>query len=154
MMEPKTRRVSGPQLPANKLTLSLGGQIRDFAKLVGRRIDYVHRSIGMQLFTAIVYDTPVAEGIARGGWYTGVGFPAMGGPLRADPTGQKVIAEMQKIIMSAHYDDVLFFTNNVEYIIPLEYGWSRQSPEGMVRINVARMESIVKESVAEARNIK
>lgn len=146
--------IVGPQLAANNRTLDLGAQIRDFAKVVGRRIDFVHRNLSMMLFTAIIYDTPVDTGMARGSWWTSKDAPVMGGATREDPTGAEVIREMESIVMTANVTDVLWMMNNVPYIVELEYGWSGKSPEGMVRINVARINSYVKEVVAQARNVK
>ena len=36
------------------------------------------------------------------------------------------------------------YLNNVEYIIPLEYGHSDQAPNGMLRVNVRNWNSIVR----------
>lgn len=146
--------IVGPQLAASSRTLDLGAQIREFAKVVNRRIDYVHRSLAIQLFTAIVYDTPVDTGMARGSWWTSKDTPVMGGTTREDKTGADVTREIQQVCMSANVTDVLWMMNNVPYIVELEYGWSTKSPEGMVRINVARINTYVKEVVAEARNLK
>ena len=38
---------------------------------------------------------------------------------------------------------VVYLTNNVPYIQKLEYGYSTKSPNGMVRINVARFEGLL-----------
>lgn len=146
--------IIGPQLSASNKVFNLGDQIRDFAKVVERRIDFVHRNLSIHLFTAIVYDTPVDTGLARGSWWTTKNMPSMGGPQREDKDGSAVIREIQEVCMSANVGDVLWMTNNVEYIVELEYGWSGKSPEGMVRINVARINSYVKEVIAQARNVK
>ena len=148
------RRTIGPQLPANATVLNLGDQIRAYAKVVDRRIDYVHRNLGLMLFTAILYDTPVDTGLARGSWWPSVGTPIMGGPQRFDKNGSEVAREIQKVVLSAKLTDVLFMMNNVEYIGELEYGSSRQAPEGMVRINVARMDRMIREIVARAKEVK
>lgn len=146
--------VIGPQLPTGNRTLSLGDQIRAYAEVVGRRVDHVHRNLGIVLFTAIVYDTPVDTGLARGSWFPTKGVPMMGGAQRSDPTGQIVTRQIQEVCMSAKVTDVLFLMNNVQYIGELEYGWSKQAPEGMVRINVARIRRMVSDVVASAKEVK
>lgn len=146
--------IVGPQLGAGSRTLGLGDQIREYAKVVNRRIDYVHRNIGIMLFTAVLYDTPVDTGLARGSWKPSKGMPVMGGSQRYDKDGSVVSREIQEACMSAKLTDVLFMMNNVEYIGELEYGWSDQSPEGMVRINVARIRRMMKDVVASAKEIK
>lgn len=146
--------IIGPQLPGSSARLDLGAQIREFAKVVDRRIDYVHRNISMMLFSSILYDTPVDTGLARGSWWVSKNAPVMGGAQREDKDGSTVAREIESVVMSASVGDVLWFMNNVEYIVELEFGWSAKSPEGMVRINVARINQYMKQVVAEARSVK
>lgn len=146
--------IIGPQLPGGSQVFDLGAQIRDYAKVINRRIDYVHRNLGLMLFTAIVYDTPVDSGLSRGSWWPSKGAPVMGGSQRFDKDGSSVVRDIQQVVLSAKLTDVLFLMNNVEYIGELEYGWSTQAPEGMVRINVSRMRRMIKDIVAQAREIK
>ena len=146
--------IIGPQLPAQARTLGLGDQIREYAKVIDKRIDYVHRNLAIVLFTAIVYDTPVATGLARGSWWPSKQAPIMGGPTRLDPSGSEVTRDIQRVVMSAKLSDVLFLMNNVPYIEALEYGWSKRAPEGMVRINVARVRRMVSDTIQSAKEIK
>jgi hypothetical protein len=135
--------------------LGLGDQIRQYAKVVGRRVDHVHRNLSIMLFTGILYGTPVDTGAARGGWYTSKNFPIMGGTGRLSPDGRLVTDEIKTVCMSAKFNEILFFVNTVEYIVPLEYGHSqRQAPRGMVRINVARVKRMVREVIASAREVR
>lgn len=134
-------------------TLSLGDQLRQYAGVVGRRVDYVHRNLAIMLFTAIVYDTPVDTGAARGSWYPSLENPVMGGPPRIDPTGTKVVQEIQAVCMGSKVSQVLFLMNTVHYINDLEYGWSKKAPEGMVRINVARVRAMVTRIIAQAKEV-
>lgn len=150
MIEPRTTRGIGPQLSTNNRLLSLGDSIRAFADKTGDTIEQVHRNVSFKLFRAIVYATPVDTGLARGSWIPSAGAPVLGGTALDAPA--TVEARIQSVVESATTDDILFLSNNVEYIIPLEYGWSqRQAPEGMVRINVARFQSMINEAVREAR---
>ena len=137
-------------------TLSLGDQIREYGKVINKRIDYVHRNLSIMLFTGILYGTPVDTGEARGGWHPSKDYPVMGGSTRLDPTGRTVAQEIQDVCMSAKFKDVLFFVNTVEYIVPLEYGWSKQArnPDGMVRINVSRVRRMVQDVIASAREVR
>lgn len=146
--------IVGPQLPTTARTLGLGDQIREYAKVVNKRIDYVHRNLAMVLFSSIVYDTPVDTGLARGSWWPSKGTPFMGGPTRVDQSGTMVTRDIQDVAMSAKLSDVLFLMNNVPYIEALEYGWSKRAPEGMVRINVARVRRMVSDTVRAAKEVK
>lgn len=84
-------------------------------------LERLHRDSCLELNGRIIDGTPVGEtGVAQGGW---------------DSNGPPVLYR--------NYS----FTNNVEYIVPLEYGHSQQAPNGMLRINVRNWPSIVKKQI-------
>jgi hypothetical protein len=66
-----------------------------------------------------------------------------------DPTGQETIAALVSAISDFTAGQTAYLINNLPYAIPLEYGHSKQAPQGMVRVTLARFQSIVKEA---ARN--
>lgn len=151
MAEPKTNRV-GPQLQHRANTmLDLGAQLRVFAHNVQEDLNTVHRNISIKLFNDILFDTPVLTGMARGNWQVGTDYVPGGTLQRLDPTGALVKAEIEGQVV-ADTDQIAFFSNNLEYIVPLEYGWSNKAPEGMVRINVHRFRVILSEEAAKVRN--
>jgi hypothetical protein len=64
----------------------------------------------------------------------------MGTGREPDKTGGSSIADLKNIGVGS----VTYMTNNLPYAIPIEYGHSKQSPAGMVRINVARVAETMK----------
>lgn len=103
-----------------KETAFLMGQFNEsLGKLldaVGASEDQARDAFGSQvveLFGAIVEMTPVDTGRARQGW-----------------RGPAFKHDLQGVTAT--------ITNTVHYIRWLEYGWSRQAPRGMVRVNIAR----------------
>lgn len=46
--------------------------------------------------------------------------------------------------------DTLKMANSVPYIRRLEYGWSRQAPAGMLRVNAARWDEFVEHGIRQA----
>lgn len=54
----------------------------------------------------------------------------------ADKGGGQAIARIAGVVGGAKLGDVIWQTNNLPYILPLENGHSRQAPEGMVDINL------------------
>ena len=150
MIEPKTRGLIGPQLQASSRHLSFGGQLAQFAKLVDKRINVVHRDLSIKLFSRIVLDTPVDTGEARGGWNASMGMPDLRETGRIDTTGEAAIRDIEASI-KADRSKIAYLSNSVGHIIPLEYGWSKQQPEGMVRINIARFQTLIKEAVESAK---
>jgi len=68
--------------------------------------------------------TPILTGLARSGW-------------ERTPPGLSEFGTTQMV------------WNGVEYILELEYGSSRQAPEGMARITAAESQQRMDETVAE-----
>jgi len=150
MIEPKTRGLIGPQLPASTRHLKFGDQLRQFAQVVGKRINVVHRDVSIKLFNAIIMDTPVDTGEARGGWNASMEMPDLRETGRLDPTGSQAMADVN-VTIKADRSKVAYLSNSVEHIVPLEYGWSKQAPEGMVRMNVVRFQSMMAEAIRQAK---
>ncbi len=82
-------------------------QIERFQAKVQARANEAVRKVGLDLHSRIVERTPVDTGRAKGGW-----------SIDTRP-------------------EVTWIYNNVEYIVPLEYGHSQQAPNGMVRLSIA-----------------
>ncbi len=81
--------------------------ISKFRAKVQARASEVVRKVGFDLHGRIVERTPVDTGRAKAGW-----------ALDVRP-------------------EMTIIYNNVEYIVPLEYGHSKQAPQGMVRVSIA-----------------
>jgi hypothetical protein len=154
---------------------SFGLQVAEWAKRTNKDIDIAARKITFALFSGIIQATPVGEdpdispGRARGNWQTSVGAPVDGVVERLDQSGAAAVAEVEANMGGA--GKVTYLTNNLEYIEVLEYGgypdpvkkgtrlkdgsyeirseggYSKQSPQGMVRTNLARVQQIVDESL-------
>lgn len=128
--------------------MSFASDVAKYAKLAGASVDETGRAIVLELFGSVIKDTPVDTGRARGNWQTTIGTPASG---QTDRKGEgPALAEVSQEAASFGAGKVIYLTNNLPYIYRLEYlGWSKQSPDGMARKNVARIQSIVRKAVAE-----
>lgn len=127
----------------------------DFDKAVrniNKKSDMAIRAIGLQLFGAIIKDTPVDTGRLRGNWQTTIGQPASGSfPDSKDKNGSVAGASMRARIAQYKVGQKLFLTNNLPYAQAIEDGHSKQRPYGMVKTNVAIFKAIVART---ARGIK
>ena len=120
-----------------------------FRKDIGRFVDKataahdkITRAATLELFSGVIKGTPVDTGRARGNYQVSVGAPAAGELDREDPSGAQAIADVQQKTPPGA-GQVTLLTNNLPYIEALERGSSTQAPEGMVRKNVDRVQSIV-----------
>lgn len=131
----------------NKFTLD----IQAFVAKAKKNPETVMRSVSLKLFSAIIKESPVDTGRFRGNWQTTGVTPATGLIAGVDPTGNKAVNSAATFITNAPGWDTFTLTNNLPYAERLEYGWSKQAPVGMVRINIARFQQLINEEAAKVR---
>jgi len=130
-------------------------KISDFAVKSIDKCDKVRRTVIIQLFSAIILDTPVLEGRLRGNWQTKAKNPITGTTDRVDKTGTATTNEVVNQVISAGSEDSIYMTNNLPYARRIEYdGYSSKSLQGMMRRNVARFERLVRQEAKKVRNQK
>jgi hypothetical protein len=112
------------------------GSMSQIVARVNGRIDDQVRMATFGVFIGIRKDTPIDTGNARNNWQCTIGAPFVG----EDASGSD--EKIQRTI-PRRAGSVVYLTNNVQYIQPLEYGHSTKSPNGMVRVNVARFEGLL-----------
>lgn len=122
--------------------MSFSSDVEAYAKKAGASLDETSRAIVLELFGSVIKDTPVDTGRAKGNWQTTIGAPASG---TVDRLGEsEALADVSQQTASFGAGKVIYLSNNLPYIYRLEYdGWSQQAPGGMLRKNVARIQSIV-----------
>lgn len=124
--------------------MSFSADIAAFANKAGESLDKTVRNVTIELGTAVMKDTPIDEGRAKGNWQTTVGSPATGIIDRIGEDG--AIAELVQNAGGA--GSVTYIANNLPYIYRLELGWSKQRPPyAMVRKNFTRIESMINSAV-------
>lgn len=146
--------------------MSFASDLERFAKKAGVSLDRIVYQVTFEWFSSVVMASPVGNpdnwknperapagyvgGRFRGNWRTSVGTPETGKVEGIRPA-QAVIGEIKSTVPSgAGY--VVFLANNLPYGERLEYdGWSTQAPNGMVRVNMARIQNIVRKAVREHR---
>ncbi|WP_325438209.1 hypothetical protein [Pseudomonas nitroreducens] len=112
--------------------------------------DKIARAATIDFFSGTVKDTPVDTGRARGNWVTTTDKPAQGEINREDKSGSAVISEIVTKTPEGAGQET-FMSNSLPYIDKLEYGSSKQAPNGMVRRNLARVQRIVDQAIAKFR---
>jgi hypothetical protein len=120
---------------------------------IDRTLDQGIRATLLEVSTAIIKGTPAKTGRARGNWQASIGRGATG-EVSVDSvrSGEaKAIAEVNQKA-SVAVGDLYYLTNNVPYIERLEYGWSKQYPSGMVRINLQNFNRLLVKNIKAASN--
>jgi hypothetical protein len=130
------------------------------------RCEDVARQSVMSIGKSLVLKSPVGDatywkhkppkgyvgGRFRANWQYGVNITPTGTTAKIDRNGTATIAAMNSRIEQAEAMGVVHvFTNNLPYAVPLEYGHSRQAPQGMVRLTAAEFGKYVEDAVAKAK---
>lgn len=126
--------------------------ITKFVEKAGDRADLVVRKVALDMLSGIVMKTPVDTGRARGHWGVGVNSITYGAGI--DPSGGSTIAQGGAVIQGAKAGDTVYLANNLPYIVRLEYGHSKQAPQGMVRTTVDEFQAAVNRAATEAKSEK
>jgi hypothetical protein len=157
--------------------------IESWAEASNKKLEFVDRSIKIQISTAVIQRTPVGNpnlwvykhptrgfidyiswfgsapdgyvgGRARNNWFASVSVPSSSVTDKPDKTGKGVL-QIAKAKAKESVGGVFYLTNNLPYIRRLEYeGWSTQAPAGMVRVTLREVKNHLMRAVIEARSIK
>ena len=99
-------------------------------------IEQVVRKTAIDLTTSIIKDTPRDTSRAASNWF--VSFENSTDKTTKDTNPTKAIADATTTIATNKIGKYIYIQNNLDYIVGLEYGKSKQANKGMVRINVER----------------
>ncbi len=136
-----------------------------WAKKFDTTTEQLITAIALRAFENIVRRTPVGDpelwqapapkgyvgGTARNSWFMSVGQrDTSERKVRPDTGGGEAFASLSNI-SSRDPKAVIWFNNNLPYIRRLEYGWSGQAPEGMVRITLAEIQAFYKQDVEKVK---
>ena len=118
-----------------KNTFAFGADLVAVGKALGiESANEVAVILGIQVFKGIVLKTPVDTGRARANWMISEGSPQV-----ATVLGTQAPATPSP--MDFKGGSRIFITNSLPYIVPLEYGHSKQAPAGMVRVTLAEVQA-------------
>lgn len=127
---------------------SFGDQLHGFSRSTGIKFDTVLRKVVIDITSDIVKMTPVDTGHARSNYFWGVQRVSAVDETKHGK-GAPSFARAFEFAQSAKAGGVYYITNNLPYILDLEYGSSKQAPGGMARIVVARWQEIVNKAVGK-----
>lgn len=107
--------------------------VRKFVEKASDKADKFVVQFTQELGREVVELSPVDTGFFRSSWVGSIGTP------NTTETGG---GSDFTAILSGKAGDTLFINNNVPYARRLEYGYSNQAPNGMVRITLAKANQI------------
>jgi len=135
--------------------MSFTADVSRIAKKMETDVETVARNTIIELFGAVITDTPADTGRLKGNWQTTTNAPASGKLDRFGSAQSK--ADVRNTVGKP---DTYYLTNNLPYAHTAEYGgwgtgagatalttrdgYSVKAPYGMVRINVKRLKQILR----------
>ena len=125
--------------------------IKNFVEKAKKNPETVARQVSFKLFSAVIKASPVDTGRFRMNWQTAGAVAPSGVIDGTDKGGTAAIGDAASYIFAASDWNEFTLTNNLPYAERLEYGWSNQAPQGFVRVNVARFNTLLEEEAAKVR---
>lgn len=99
----------------------------------------LQKKIALEALSRTVQKTPVLTGRARGAWNVSLSGPNLQAGGKSDIGGGNTVSRGAAVIDQVDSYSEIWIGNNVEYIIPLEYGSSQQAPRGMLRLTLQEL---------------
>lgn len=130
--------------------------VKAFCEKAKKNPEIVMRQVSVKLFSAIILGSPVDTGRFRNNWFAAFGAtPSPETTTYAGKQGTAAIGRMTKVITESRSTGggwtEMTLTNNLPYAQRLEYGWSKQAPQGIVRVNVLRFQQLINEEAAKVK---
>lgn len=129
--------------------------LEKFAKMVDQDVATVRRRATLGILERVLRRSPVDKGRFRSGWFSTDGQPSAAVPPEIDGRITRDEAtQRSKGQVTARFSqpyDTAWIVNNLPYGQRLEYGWSQQAPQGMVRIALAEEEAALAATTEKLR---
>lgn len=125
--------------------------IKNFVEKAKKNPETVARAVSFKLFSAVIKASPVDTGRFRMNWQAAGAVTPSGVIDGTDKSGNKAVAMASDFVLKATEWNEFTLTNNLPYAERIEYGWSNQAPQGVVRINVARFNTLLEEEAAKVK---
>lgn len=100
------------------------------------------------MFLRVVMKSPVDTGRFKGNWQVAIGTIPAGVLNVEDKSGAATIAKVQAEVLGLKAGQTIYLVNNLVYALPLEYGHSKQAPNGMVRLTIQEFNAFVERAAS------
>jgi len=127
--------------------------------------DETVRGTAINLFSAIIESSPIDEGTFRNNWFVSGANPSTEiNPIDVGGSDASAINEMANDVKALNDFTAITYTNNLPYASVIEYGgfrgsgpniiggYSRQAPQGVVRVNSMRFQALINEEAKRVSN--
>jgi hypothetical protein len=135
--------------------LDFAAAVSDWAKESEDRMERIWKASAQELGSIANNGVPIDTGFARASFQASTqSMPVIdaGATNKAGTPHAQDFGQISATISSATLGGTIYLGWTAAYILPLEYGHSKQAPQGFARIAAAQWPSIVSGIVAEAKS--
>lgn len=126
--------------------------VAEFIRLFKEETDFIFVDATLRASNSIVRLSPVDEGDYVADWDVKVGGWPSDSEQPADPGKRRTRARLREIIKTAKFGDAIFFENDDPAATKLEFGYSKQAPQGVVRLTARNWRRFVQGAARAALN--
>ncbi len=115
--------------------------VNKIAKDITDKWDVVVRKVALDGARQLITQTPVDTGRAKANWSIAKNT------LPSDAFNSKIVNLSKQTRLAQTYEcgETMYLYNNLEYMIPLEFGTSKQAPAGWIRATANTMQKKLNE---------
>ena len=128
--------------------------IRKFAEIVKLRHDEVIRKLAFDILREAIEASPVDTGRFKESWRIGILQPDLEtAPDREtfEDGAAKALSKALSVLATYSGERAIWVSNNVPYAVPLELGYSKQAPDGVLGPVVARSRAMLFDTIKAAK---
>ena len=128
--------------------MTIESQLRAIASRRLKDAEEIVQTSLVNLGTPIVISTPVDTGALRNSFFSAIGQPNINAKREADVSGGDSLTNLKQKALEVKIGDDFYMTSSMPYAVEIEFNaHSQQAPDGMVRINALRWDSIVEAEI-------
>lgn len=117
--------------------------VRAFVEKAKGNAELAARKVVIEVVNSLVLKSPVDTGRFRANWNISYGTPVQTISDATDKSGSGAIQRGTAVGLTFPIGQTVWITNALPYALPLEYGSSKQAPNGMVRRTQAEFQGLV-----------
>jgi len=118
--------------------------IREFQRLFTMELDNIMRDATTRVSNSLVRLSPVDEGDYVAEWDAAINQWPRDTAQPPDPKKRTTRARLKDVISGVSYGESVFFENTDPVGGRLEYGYSQQAPQGVVRLTTRKWRGFVR----------
>lgn len=126
--------------------------VAEFARLFAAENDFIMQEATKRVSNSIVRLNPVDEGESVADWDAAIGRWPSDTEQPHDPKKSRTRKRLQEAFKKVVFGQAVFFENNDPVAARLEFGYSKQAPQGITRLTARKWRGFVKGAARAAFN--